>query len=873
MMRFACSWVILFFFLIGHAQKKDDVVYSFHNNLQQRNFYEAKRDMVHLRRMMDLEILFTNNVFWSEYLNSCSDLNISIDEEEESGLFIDMLEHVYKDNSQKIVEQLNKIVKYYCEEYDGHLAHLFYKKLTEHSNLTLEEKADFLRDIAYAYNYSLNPYKAYVLFKDCCDIYKHLGNKIEYARCLNMMAYVGRFLGKTKLSLPLSYEVKKIWENEYGKVSKEYAIIADNIGSEYLTMGIWDSALVYCDCAYKTFLQINDTTSDIGIALNNLACCYGSLGNTEKELEYLNLSNGYHETNIALFNMGSVYMRTGDYFKALYYFQKTNQEYQQKNAASKIAECYFALGDTFEFIKYENLYFDYYTAVEKNNFQNMLSKDRIQYCTQSRDCNLDSLFSIASRLDLEELAILCYNSILHLKNKSLSCDRSIESIVMSSNSSTKLKTAYSNLLFAKKSKESNPGNYDSLESEFLELLQKEADYTNFLQINYSEILSSLKQEDVAIEFYESDEHDDFQIYAVVIRRERKPVVIKVGTKLNKDNLSSLWIQFEYLFDGVKNIFFSPDGILHTLPIESYPTINNKTYNFYRLSSTRELVNERHTIGQGIVLYGGLIYDMSVQSMKKDALKYPQKRAGEIDLDSTNRWAETTVSYLPGTMTEAKIIAKTINYSKNGKIKVDVLTKNKGTESSFKSLSGKRKRVIHIATHGFYNNKKNQYIKNEGILCIDDIGTDLQNIEDVSLKECGLYFSGANNIIMGDSIPETVDDGVLTAYEISMLDFRGLDLVVLSACETALGDLLGDGVFGLQRGFKKAGAKSILMSLWKVDDESTCLLMTEFYKNWITKGQTKHDALEAAKQTVRSHTEKGWDDPKYWAAFILLDALD
>ncbi len=103
-----------------------------------------------------------------------------------------------------------------------------------------------------------------------------------------------------------------------------------------------------------------------------------------------------------------------------------------------------------------------------------------------------------------------------------------------------------------------------------------------------------------------------------------------------------------------------------------------------------------------------------------------------------------------------------------------------------------------------------------------------------------------------------------------MDFRGMDLIALSACQTAQGDITGDGVFGLQRGFKKAGANSILMSLWKVDDEATCLLMTEFYRNWLD-GKSKHDALKAAKQAVRSHP--GWENPRYWAAFILLDGLD
>jgi CHAT domain-containing protein len=144
-------------------------------------------------------------------------------------------------------------------------------------------------------------------------------------------------------------------------------------------------------------------------------------------------------------------------------------------------------------------------------------------------------------------------------------------------------------------------------------------------------------------------------------------------------------------------------------------------------------------------------------------------------------------------------------------------------------------------------------------------------EDRSLSRSGLLMTGAADYIFGYETDFMAEDGVLTAREISQLDLSGLDLCVLSACQTALGDISGDGVFGLQRGFKKAGAKSILMSLWKVDDEATCLLMTEFYKNWITEGMTKHDALEAAKKAVRSHKEKGWDDPKYWAAFILLDA--
>ncbi len=100
-----------------------------------------------------------------------------------------------------------------------------------------------------------------------------------------------------------------------------------------------------------------------------------------------------------------------------------------------------------------------------------------------------------------------------------------------------------------------------------------------------------------------------------------------------------------------------------------------------------------------------------------------------------------------------------------------------------------------------------------------------------------------------------------------MDLRKTDLVVLSACQTALGEITGEGVFGLQRGFKKAGARTIIMSLWPVDDNATLLMMTEFYNN-LTSGKTKREAFNAAQNVVKK--TKGFENPRYWAAFIMLD---
>lgn len=154
---------------------------------------------------------------------------------------------------------------------------------------------------------------------------------------------------------------------------------------------------------------------------------------------------------------------------------------------------------------------------------------------------------------------------------------------------------------------------------------------------------------------------------------------------------------------------------------------------------------------------------------------------------------------------------------------------------------------------------------------------------------GILFAGAQHTFDGEKSTEGLDDGVLTAQEASCLDLRGLDLLVLSACETGLGEISGDGVFGLQRGFKMAGAKSIVMSLWQVDDLASRDMMTAFYSRLNADLSNKRWAFLEAQRQVRAKELAGDYDKKnpttqereadlwrkqhkpHWAAFILLDA--
>lgn len=391
-------------------------------------------------------------------------------------------------------------------------------------------------------------------------------------------------------------------------------------------------------------------------------------------------------------------------------------------------------------------------------------------------------------------------------------------------------------------------------------------FMDFLNVSAADVKAKLSHNDVAVEFVDYRVGKDSTMYAALVMSPQwehvlfLPLIEQRELSSSSDNLTSrIWVPIlDTVGSNVENIFFSPTGLLYQLPIESHLLSDGRSmgeaYRLHRMSSTRWLaVDQDTTAGNNALVYGGLTYDATIEEMQEEAEQSSQSRIKGKQRNSSRGAGELIgLDYLPATKKEAEIITQTINEARKKNLHADILLGQSGTETSFKRLSGQNKQLVHIATHGFFNDNRPK-------------GTDV-------LSQCGLYFAGADNKIQGEAIPEGIDDGVLTAEEISFLDLRGLDLITLSACQTGQGNITSDGVFGLQRSFKKAGANSILMSLWKVDDEATCLLMTEFYKNWISDGKSKIDALEMAKQTVRSHKEKGWDDPKYWAAFILLDAI-
>lgn len=295
----------------------------------------------------------------------------------------------------------------------------------------------------------------------------------------------------------------------------------------------------------------------------------------------------------------------------------------------------------------------------------------------------------------------------------------------------------------------------------------------------------------------------------------------------------IWGRLASFLQGKKRIFFSAAGILHNNGIEYLPFGGkplSEQFEVYRLSSTKELCYKHsHEKPKKAALFGDINYNeegtKSVTTQRSLAsLRESGGADGFADLSNTLREINDIQNILKS----------------EGVKDAERFRNTEASKSTFMNLTDSKVNILHIATHGMYKDVKKT--------------TDAE-----SMKNSLLAFAGAN----------LEGNGLVTAAEIATMNLRQCDLAVLSACETGLGKLGGDGVFGLQRGFKNAGVRTLLMSLKNVYDDSTANLMISFYK-YLMNGATKREALVNAQKDIKS---KGYTDPKYWATFILLDAFE
>lgn len=428
----------------------------------------------------------------------------------------------------------------------------------------------------------------------------------------------------------------------------------------------------------------------------------------------------------------------------------------------------------------------------------------------------------------------------------------------------------------------------ALEREITLYLRQHGGYTGGLDYTYSDIRKSLEKDELAIEFVSYLNCTDNTVYyaALVAKREwSKPKYVQLCKKEDLDKLVSLspdklygesvasesafdliWGPLDSCLLDIRTVYFSPAGYINSLSVEHLyngERYFDAIYDVVRLSSTREICADRprHKYATA-ALYGGLRYDeddatmiAESRNMRNPSSILPERFRGFDAFETRNGW-----EYLPGTLEEVNRISSIV--SKN-RMNYSLYTESKGNEESFKALSGNSPDILHIATHGFY--LTSSAAERKAFFATNPFSSQKAGSALSPLKRSGLLLAGGNKAWKGETVPKDVEDGVLTASEIASLDLKNCDVVILSACETGLGDITDEGVFGLQRAFKNAGANTIIMSLWEVDDQATSLMMQTFYRN-LVKGKGKRESFITARQTVK----KKYPDPRYWAAFIMLD---
>jgi CHAT domain-containing protein len=383
---------------------------------------------------------------------------------------------------------------------------------------------------------------------------------------------------------------------------------------------------------------------------------------------------------------------------------------------------------------------------------------------------------------------------------------------------------------------------------------------------YPEMIPLFEEKQLDSLFVKSSS-DVNQLYTYRVTNLRKDTAesrLNYGSKL----YNLLWKPLEVSLKNTKTVYFAPSGKLNqvafvAIPVDSTSLLSDK-YNLHQVTSTRQVIHNNEQDKQtakihDAALFGGIQYELDNKQLAQVQTTTGTNYRSAFVSDSTQR--SGSFGYLKGTGEEVTGIAE--EFKQKG-LTEQLYTGAIASEAAFKKLSGTNTDIIHIATHGFYLPIEDTKPKDFKFMSFDN---DRRNVVVHNpLLRSGLAFAGANRAWRGDSIPDNWEDGILTSHEISQLNLTHTDLVVLSACETALGDIKGsEGVFGLQRAFKMAGVQTLIMSLWKVPDKQTSQLMQGFYKYWLG-GMSKHDAFKKSQNEIR----KANPNPYYWAAFVMVD---
>ncbi|MCU0444606.1 MAG: tetratricopeptide repeat protein [Microscillaceae bacterium] len=728
-----------------------------------------------------------------------------------------------------------------------------------------------------------------ILLQSLSILQKNLGADHLYcARLMNILGNLYQIIGKPQAETMLKQAVV-INQKAYGEKSNEYAYSISNLGVYYQGM----KAFAKADSLFNQALAIQKEV--LGESNTSYLKTYFNLASVNQELqnypkaELLALDNLKRWKEVAgtlkvqyeecLNLMGRLYYINFEYSKAVPYYQESSQK----------------LMDIIE----RNI--PIMSQKEKHQFLMSFSERLEKYITFTYE---------ALQKNLNYMDWI-YNNALFSKGLLLNNQNKIRNRVLASKD-TALQNLYQNwhtkrnilaqiYQMSIEEKISKGINEIQLEEEVNQIEKKLSNASElFAQANekkrytWQDVQKKLKKNEAAIEIVRfrprrqtQFEFSDTAYYAVLMitpQTQNKPEVLVLTNgneleekqlkiyqnsikfkKTDKTSYAKYWqkIAEKLKSSKIKKVYCSPDGVYNQINLNTLqnPQTNkyvSEEFEIQLVSNTKDLITRQK--GQKTRAEGGVFigYPNYNDEPKLDSLKKDDERSlvlsNNIQLDTTQRFFDgTVVTELPNTKIEIENIQAI--FQKN-QIKSQIFLAQLATEELVKSL--KNPQILHIATHGFFlqdaDNEENIDEKDSRSI---KTNTQLDN----ALLRSGLLFAGATQVLK-----RKAEDGILTAYEAMNLDLDDTDLVVMSACETGLGEVSnGEGVYGLQRAFQVAGAKTVLMSLWTVSDEATKDLMTLFYENWITKNQPKRQAFNNAQKELK----KKFPEPYYWGAFVMV----
>ncbi|MBK8956376.1 MAG: tetratricopeptide repeat protein [Saprospiraceae bacterium] len=766
--------------------------------------------------------------------------------------------------------------------------------------------AGVLTDLAVCYKDLGNFEKAEAYYLQAITILeKALGKEnISYVNTLNNLGVLYWTILNYKKAELLFLEVKAIRKKLLGSEHQDYAGIVNNLGGLYADMGQFDVAepLLIESMEIKARILGEEHPSYTG-SINNLGAFYFMIREVEKAESFAIKAVNMREK---LFGKQSPeYLESLNLLAKLYEYQKKYSE------SSKLLEAYFALKQT--------------SLSQSTSF---LSEQELGYYSMIYQEKLDELSAYlyhrwSKMQQTENLSALVYDQMLFHKGFIMTSALRLNTLANHLGKSSQNYQQYKMFRLQLAREYTKPIAERSRINELEEKantaekqLAKEIDgYTKMKQaIHWNQIQGILQKNEAAIEFInfpydDQDTKDHTQYAAILVKPELKtPVFIPLFEEKSLDSIlrsknvrrleyvnelysltqrgvnpiglkqSSLteliYKPLESHLENVQKVYYSLSGLLHQINLDAIPISSTESWadrmKLVNLLSTRQLVinDYQDFTTRTATVYGGIYYDsdttmQAVKEIKGSELKQTLS-FHQSDVKSRGlHW-----NYLPGTEQEINSIQSIL--SKAG-YKMDVYKAHQATEESFKNIGVKEKspQIIHLATHGyFFEDQKENFSER---FSKEDL---LRQAKQPMLRS-GLILSGGNTGWMGKELPDSKEDGILTAYEISQMNLSNTELVVLSACETGLGNIQGnEGVYGLQRAFKIAGAKYLIMSLWQVPDKQTSMLMITFYKKWLEaessptgeKKMSIPDAFHAAQKELR---DLGFD-PYQWAGFVLIE---